>query len=450
MIKSANSSPSYPNQAAGNLFNRKGSNIPNHGGSNGNKRNSLLNPHSPGSLNQQAGGASYHQYKSNNSDSQGEGEEEEENGDNLPKINPKIDQTNLYSDERRLVERINIEKRIKIKDLHLTPTLQRVYNLNPHLREVFLNKQRMETYEREFNKENRYLADTQRIGAIPAMQKRYSTVEHWGQRKLLLTEIEFLTKYGSDDNYLVVYAGAAPGSHLNYLSTIFPGLDFDLFDEKEFCAKQTKNITIKSNKFTRSIAQKYVAINRKILFICNVRTFRYQADGQDDINDDMENQLDWYRIIKPQAALLNFRLSRTPDKTSYLKGHLMIEPWASSKAAECRLMVKKDAKMIDYDYQTFEANLYHFQNITRVMYYNHDVDSVKNAGLDHCYDCRTEIFILEKYLTEVQRVKSDGQMKISIANMSQGISREINDKNRPPFLDVPRTLDIIPKRFSAS
>lgn len=40
------------------------------------------------------------------------------------------------------------------------------------------------------------------------------SVIHWGQRKLLLSEIEFLTLYGEDGMW-VVYAGAAPGTLLS-------------------------------------------------------------------------------------------------------------------------------------------------------------------------------------------------------------------------------------------
>ena len=63
------------------------------------------------------------------------------------------------------------------------------------------------------------------------------TVIHWGQRKLLMSEIEFLTEhasevpkmlflsfYSSDNNQSqwVIYAGAAPGTHINFLADMFP------------------------------------------------------------------------------------------------------------------------------------------------------------------------------------------------------------------------------------
>jgi len=58
------------------------------------------------------------------------------------------------------------------------------------------------------------------------------TTNHWGQRKLLLSEVEFLTMFIQDlrsrspppNRIIVVYAGAAAGNHIPYL--------FDLFDNK--------------------------------------------------------------------------------------------------------------------------------------------------------------------------------------------------------------------------
>ena len=58
------------------------------------------------------------------------------------------------------------------------------------------------------------------------------TTNHWGQRKLFLSEVEFLTMFIQDlrsrspppNCIIVVYAGAAAGNHIPYL--------FDLFDNK--------------------------------------------------------------------------------------------------------------------------------------------------------------------------------------------------------------------------
>jgi len=72
---------------------------------------------------------------------------------------------------------------------------------------------------------------------IPPMESNYGDnmikyACHSGQRKLLLTEIEFLTyvKPKLPDLKLVVYAGSAPCEHISILLKMFPDLKFLLVD----------------------------------------------------------------------------------------------------------------------------------------------------------------------------------------------------------------------------
>ena len=62
------------------------------------------------------------------------------------------------------------------------------------------------------------------------------TVVHWGQRKLLLSEIEFLTLIGRNDlrGATVVYARAGPGTHIPQLTRMFPQVHFILVDPAPF------------------------------------------------------------------------------------------------------------------------------------------------------------------------------------------------------------------------
>lgn len=54
---------------------------------------------------------------------------------------------------------------------------------------------------------------------------------HLGQRKLLLTEIEFYSKFSNHlDNTLVIYAGSASSEHHPIISKLFPKLKFILID----------------------------------------------------------------------------------------------------------------------------------------------------------------------------------------------------------------------------
>src|SRR5436853_6153729 len=80
---------------------------------------------------------------------------------------------------------------------------------------------------------------------------------HWGQRKLLLNEIEFFTLYWDQKlipKPLCVYAGAAPGIHITLLSQMFPAFTFHLYDPAEFKIKETPKIKIFNGLFTDDIA----------------------------------------------------------------------------------------------------------------------------------------------------------------------------------------------------
>ena len=66
--------------------------------------------------------------------------------------------------------------------------------------------------------------------------RKYDDNCHIGQKKLLFSEIYFLTivsKYVNINDCILVYVGASPGSHINILNKLFPDLYFVLYDKKE-------------------------------------------------------------------------------------------------------------------------------------------------------------------------------------------------------------------------
>jgi hypothetical protein len=69
---------------------------------------------------------------------------------------------------------------------------------------------------------------------------------HWGQRKLFLTELQFLTyciceKYKNKTKFIVIYTGAASGDHLPFLASLFSHVEFHLYDPKEFNSQLYRN-----------------------------------------------------------------------------------------------------------------------------------------------------------------------------------------------------------------
>jgi hypothetical protein len=368
----------------------------------------------------------------------------------LPHIRIKRPADKRNADGSQSLERLEHEKDFDMRSLNLGKHDRHTYIKNPHLREVFMNKEQMELYTKEFTIKNRFLKlSSKRCESDNSSLARFSTTEHWGQRKLLLTEIEFLTNYAGNDKYLVVYAGAAPGSHINYLSQLFPQLKFILIDTNDFSVTDTNEIQILREKFTDSVAKRECNTHHHILFICNVRTLGAYGQVDDDVMKDMLNQMEWHKLMKPRASLLNFRLPRGPGKIRYLKGDLVIEPWASKRSTECRLIVDEDDKTTTYDQLKFENTLLRFHNEKRIRYYRSNLDELDVEKLDHCYDCRAEIFILQEYLTKTNKVQNEADLKKQTVAMSYEISKKLADKKKESIIDVMQPLEGIQKKLSA-
>jgi len=343
-----------------------------------------------------------------------------------------IDRSKLSNDEENLLRRIELEQNIDSAYLKLNHENQRIYDQNPHLREIFLTEQNLITFDGKFESQNRFLdlshqeQDKQLFGKDNHLQ----TTEQWLYRQLLLSEIEFLTEYSNESNCLVVYAGAAPGIHLNYLSDLFPQVEFVLIDSNAILTKQNDRITIIEKDFNEKLAKKYAKEERRILFICNKGT-----------NDDL---MLWQSNINSYASLLPIHFCSTSFQ--FYDGRILLNLWSPRNSFECRLIVEKDASIITYETHQFKKAISYFQNHLRLMYYEHDLNEIETEGLDHCYDCQAEIFILEKYVRKTQSIDDEILLKKKIAELSYDISRNIYEKNRQPILNTFRTLNIISKK----
>ena len=239
---------------------------------------------------------------------------------------------------------------------------------------------------------------------MPSYQK-VQTVIHWGQRKLLDSEIEFLTMYHKKGD-IVVYAGAAPGTHILILSEMFPKLHFILVDPREFNSIlfNVPNITIINGYLNKESAKdiKKDYKNKKILLISDIRTGldvgRADFPTDEEIYADMKLQQSFYELLDPEWSMFKFRLPWESKTMSYLEGDIYLQIFAAEQSSETRLMVGKNAKKKTYNAPKYDDQLYYFNTITRCQCYDHPY-SVE--GMDHCYDCYTEFLLLEEYYQKV-------------------------------------------------
>ena len=243
---------------------------------------------------------------------------------------------------------------------------------------------------------------------------------HRGQRKLLLSEIEFLTKVhvsrlnrGGGDGpsillprFLCVYAGACPCTHLDYLLQLFPNVSFVLIDRRfaheEFQWKQShwdnKRVAVCAKPFddctTHAIAEWVRGVNTNhwihaklqsldinqnevgygnLLFISDIRR---NAFDENSVAHDMDSQQQWFRNLYASAGLLKFRLpfcnkewyreyAEHRGVRSYLDGIIYLPIWGPPSTTECRLYVVRGCGVKNYYPEEHESLMAGFESYDR-------------------------------------------------------------------------------------
>ncbi len=95
---------------------------------------------------------------------------------------------------------------------------------------------------------------------------------HFGQRKLLLTEIEYYNMLDINKKYIIIYPGSASCEHLPVILQLFPNLKFLLIDP---------NFHSIDNKYSF----KYIYQNTEVISGDNLRTFKSQLKSTGNKND---------------------------------------------------------------------------------------------------------------------------------------------------------------------
>jgi cap2 methyltransferase len=238
------------------------------------------------------------------------------------------------------------------------------------------------------------------------------TVLHWGQRKLLMSEIEFFTNHCEANKIaVVVYVGAAPGVHIPILTNMFPQFSFLLYDPAQFMIPKEKQqrLKIKNKLFTDNTAIKLKKKLRKetVYFISDIRSGDIEHHGDEEstpeesekydqyVADDMSAQKRWVEILKPHRSIFKFRFPYKPGTTEYFNGTVYLPVWGPQTTTETRLVIEEPTNYRMYDHTKHEEQMFYFNTVKRLTYY---VSSVHGNGLDHCFDCLSELHILKEYI----------------------------------------------------
>jgi hypothetical protein len=232
------------------------------------------------------------------------------------------------------------------------------------------------------------------------------TTIHWGQRKLLMSEIEFLSMYARPGD-VVLYVGAAPGTHTPVLIDLFPQLSFVLVDPAPFSAKlrEGERVRLRQENFGDAVAQEYAGLSERLLFLSDVRScdpsLMENETVEAHVQQDMQAQMRWHTTMRPRRSMLKFRLPWKPGNSEYLDGQVFLPVWGPITTTEARLITPEHSTATRvYDHSEYEQQMFFFNTVGRVARYRHDVDTspASGDGLDYCYDCTAEIHILTLFL----------------------------------------------------
>lgn len=225
-----------------------------------------------------------------------------------------------------------------------------------------------------------------------------------GQTKLALTELEFYTLKGKEVD-IVIYAGAAPGHHQRAIAPMFPNWKFILYDPRDFAPElyTTSNLELHQEFFTEDTARKLHKQygSHSVLFLSDIRT---DIDA-DIVIENMEQQRQWCKILKPRWAMLKFRLEWEPVvPVKYFVGDIYPQPYIGPTSEETRL-ITNCKKEKNYDRIDYRDKVYYFNKNVRPAFHEYELPNIN--GIDHCYDCWAATHIIKEFIASKFAKSSD-------------------------------------------
>lgn len=285
---------------------------------------------------------------------------------------------------------------------------------------------------------------------IIARMKEEDKPLHWGQLKLFLSELLYLSMF-NDRSYIILYVGAAEGTHISKLAEMFSQHKFILYDPRKFVLKKLSNIELHNKLFTDEEASKYIGQGKNILFISDIRILaygeskkNYSSESDELVFDDMKYQMDWVKKIKPHRALLKFRTLYTQNKFEYFDGPIYLQQY-SPPSTETRLLVKNYKKMKLYDAKEFDEKMAYYNCCIRPKKKSVRWKKVMDKlNLKNTLDMENMLYILEYYLIKakgMERNKSDNEV-INLFKDVGGFFKKMNGQKYNKLLKIDRPVTI--------
>jgi hypothetical protein len=260
---------------------------------------------------------------------------------------------------------------------------------------------------------------------------------HWGQRKLLLSEIDFFTHFlKRGEKAVAYYIGAAPFDHGRILLEMFPDLTFVLCDPRDVWSDELRQEANRSHprviiecgwvdeEHIKNLISEVATEGRgtfkvetirkatKVFFVSDIRSTSTLEVGTIDnevkVHDDMLLQQKLAQqfgdamtaIGKQFAASFKFRMPFFDEiggsDYSYLGGILKTQPWSRPKSTELRLWWTPEDGQITYNKKKLEDIMMYHNSVLRDATFG----STGMVGYCECHDCHYEIQIMSSYIAK--------------------------------------------------
>ena len=261
----------------------------------------------------------------------------------------------------------------------------------------------------------------------------------WGQLKLLLSELQFFTLYWNPidvPNPIVVYVGAAIGTHIIGLVEMFPTFTWHLYDKNVSTDPRGKqlydfNPILREEKYKDKIiifdryfgsddVIEYQKMNNRIFFLSDIRNIKHDTSLSTEesakkmenlVWADMEMQQRWVSDLNPVKALLKFRLPYSNPYTlslgktrKYLSGVVYLQQYTSATSTELRLVPYDNITQQNWDFTKVESIIfYHNSRIREDTRFLNPITSQDKPlslelGISQNYDSTAMIVIGMEYL----------------------------------------------------
>ena len=236
-----------------------------------------------------------------------------------------------------------------------------------------------------------------------------SSIRHWGQRKMLMTEItlfEFLidnlNDLSTDDDgrYPIIYIGSAKGTHLKILDMMYFGLfswnciDPNQFDPKlvDYSKKYDTKFKFQNIFFTENVARKLADEGSAgSIFISDIRRGK---SSDKDVELDLKLQLLGLNIMNPAISFLKFKFPYIgTDELYYPYDCFIHQIWDPHTSTETRIVITDRNKEKLIKNSLYEKSMFGFNLSERRMEYQQCTNSYCK-----CFDCWSEEGLIKQYL----------------------------------------------------